>query len=205
MFDTLAGVAGRFSTRPDRHTKSAPWWSEVLATARETDPIVYRKLCKEVRVNFYRERVASAWTPAEWGKILRWRIGHSDDRPTVMVGNGRVISDTERMAAYLATQALACRGQEGSRPAWPGPRLPPEWAARLADQPSDNELRDAFFGTTSNTPSPDGVPLAFLRHTWELVRPATRAIAEGCIKWGAFPKAFKQATVVILSKPGRDP
>ena len=109
------------------------------------------------------------------------------------------------MAAYLATQALACRGQEGSRPAWPGPRLPPEWAARLADQPSDNELRDAFFGTTSNTPSPDGVPLAFLRHTWELVRPATRAIAEGCIKWGAFPKAFKQATVVTLSKPGRDP
>ncbi|EGS20216.1 uncharacterized protein CTHT_0047320 [Thermochaetoides thermophila DSM 1495] len=122
-----------------------------------------------------------------------------------MVGNGRVISDTERMAAYLATQALACRGQEGSRPAWPGPRLPPEWAVRLADPPSDNELRDAFFGTTSNTPSPDGVPLTFLRHTWELVRPATRAIAEGCIKWGAFPKAFKQATVVTLSKPGRDP
>ena len=68
MFDTLAGVAGRFSTRPDRHTKSAPWWSEVLATARETDPIVYRKLCKEVRVNFYRERVATASTPAGVGQ-----------------------------------------------------------------------------------------------------------------------------------------
>jgi hypothetical protein len=64
-------VAGRFLTRPNRHTKRAPWWSEVLATARETDPILYRKLCKEARANFYRERVASAWTPAEWGKILR--------------------------------------------------------------------------------------------------------------------------------------
>ncbi|EGS18431.1 uncharacterized protein CTHT_0050280, partial [Thermochaetoides thermophila DSM 1495] len=86
-----------------------------------------------------------------------------------------------------------------------------EWIAargatsRLADPPSDDELKNAFLGATSNTPGPDGVPLAFFRHTWELVRPAARAIAEGCIKWGAFPKAFKQATVVILSKPGRDP
>ncbi|EGS17101.1 uncharacterized protein CTHT_0074300 [Thermochaetoides thermophila DSM 1495] len=138
------------------HTKSVSWWSEVLATARETDPIVYRKLCKEVRVNFYRERVATASTPAEWGKILRWRSGHSDDQLTVMVVNGRVISDTERVASYLATQAFRPAGaQEGSRPAWPGPRLPPEWAARLADRPSDDELKDAFLGAISNTPGPD--------------------------------------------------
>ena len=65
LFDVLAGIAGRFSVRPDKHTKSATSWSDVLATARETDPIVYRQLCKEVRVNFYREKVASASTPSE--------------------------------------------------------------------------------------------------------------------------------------------
>ncbi|EGS23368.1 uncharacterized protein CTHT_0000560 [Thermochaetoides thermophila DSM 1495] len=143
-------------------------------------------------------------TPAEWGKILKWRIGHSDDRPTVIVVNGRVISDTERVAAYLATQAFRLAGaREGSRPAWSGPRLISEWAARLADPPSDDELKDAFLGATSNTPGPGGVPLAFLRHTWELVCPAARVNAEGCVKRETFPKAFKQATVALSRSPGR--
>jgi hypothetical protein len=64
-----------------------PGWQAVFDPSRQThekrslviDPIVYRKLCKEARVNFYREKVSSASTPAEWGKILRWRFDHSDD------------------------------------------------------------------------------------------------------------------------------
>ena len=132
----------------------------MLATAKETDLIVCRKLCNEAEANLYRERVASASTPAEWGKMLRWCIGHSNDRPTVMVVNRRVISNTERVGTYLATQAFCPTGaQEGSRLAWPGSRLPPERAAKLADLPSDDELKDAFFSATSNTPGPDGVPL----------------------------------------------
>ncbi|EGS19553.1 uncharacterized protein CTHT_0050270 [Thermochaetoides thermophila DSM 1495] len=168
VYDVLAGVAGRFSIRPGKHNKSASWWSEGLATARETDPVVYRKLCKEARVNFYKERISTATSSAEWGRILRWRKDAPDNRPMVMIVDGRVVSDTEQVAA-------------------------------------DEELKDAFFGALSNTPGPDGVPLAFLRHAWELVRPAARAITEGCMALGVFPQAFRQATVITLSKPGRDP
>ncbi|EGS22095.1 uncharacterized protein CTHT_0039810 [Thermochaetoides thermophila DSM 1495] len=151
VYDVLAGVAGRFSIRPGKHNKSASWWSEGLATARETNPVVYRKLCKEARVNFYKERISTATSSAEWGRILRWRKDAPDNRPMVMIVDGRVVSDTEQVAAYLATQAFRPAGaQEGPRPAWLGPRLPLEWPTRLAAPLSDEELKDAFFGALVN-------------------------------------------------------
>ena len=69
-------MVGRFVVRHCKHTRGAPWWSEVLATAREIDPAVYRKLCREARVNFYREKVATVSYPGDWGRILRWRLGY---------------------------------------------------------------------------------------------------------------------------------
>mgnify|MGYP006976768410 CR=1 FL=1 len=61
--------------------------------------------------------------PTEWGRILRWREDSFDNRPTIMIVDGRVVSDTEQVAAYLATQAILPAGaQEGSRLAWLGPR-----------------------------------------------------------------------------------
>jgi len=75
------------------------------------------------------------------------------------------MSGTEQVAAYLATQAFRPAGaQEGPRSAWLGPRLPSEWSTRLAVPPSDEKLMGTFLGATSNTPGPDGVPSAFLRH-----------------------------------------
>ncbi|EGS17146.1 uncharacterized protein CTHT_0064600 [Thermochaetoides thermophila DSM 1495] len=98
--------------------------------------VVYRNLCK-VRVIFCREQVASASSSADWGKILRWRSGPVDDWPTVIVVNGRAILDTEQVAAYLAAQAFRPAGaQVGPRPLWLGSRL----------TPSDEELKDAFWG-----------------------------------------------------------
>ena len=76
VFDVLTGVVGRFAVRPSKHTRGAPWWSEVLATAREIDLAVYRKLCKEAQVNFYREKAAAVTYPGDWGRILRWRLGY---------------------------------------------------------------------------------------------------------------------------------
>jgi len=88
--------------------------------------MVYRKLCKEARVNFYKERISAATSSAEWGRILRWRKDALDDRPTVIIVDCRVVSDTEQVAAYVATQAFRpARAQEGPRPAWLGPQLPP--------------------------------------------------------------------------------
>lgn len=56
MYDVLAGVVGRFAIRPGKHTRSARWWTEVLATAREVEPVIYRKLCKEARTNYMETR-----------------------------------------------------------------------------------------------------------------------------------------------------
>ncbi|EGS17899.1 uncharacterized protein CTHT_0072580 [Thermochaetoides thermophila DSM 1495] len=100
--------------------------------------MVYCKLYKEARLNFYRERVASASTPVE---------------PSARKGPREPSSGLARHSSSF------------------------DWAAKLADPPSDAEIKNAILGAASNTPGLDGVPLAFFRHTWELMRPAARAIA----------------------------
>ena len=81
----------------------------------------------------------------------------------------------------------------------------PDLRTKLNTPPSDVELTDSFFGATSNTPDPDGVPLAFVRHAWDKLLAIARCLSEACLRPAYFPSAFKQATVVTLSKPGRDP
>ena len=179
---------------------------ETLQVSRDLDSLVFRKLCKEARTNFYRNQVASAATPSDWGHILRWRKGSSDDRPSVISVNGRSILNVEEISAYLTVQAFRPAGsQSGPRPLWSGPRITPDLRIKLKTPPSDVELTDSFLGATSNTPDPDGVPLAFVLHAWDKLLPTARCLSEACLLLGYFPSAFKQATVVTLSKPGHDP
>jgi hypothetical protein len=90
-------------------------------------------------------------------------------------------------------------------PDYTGPRLPSHFSDALTQPPSDEELRDAFLSASSNTPGPDGVPLSFLKYIWNDVAPFAMAICSAVLTLGVFPSAFKRATVVTLSKPGRDP
>ena len=206
IFDAMKGMVGRFVVPSSPHTKSAPWWSEVLQVSRDTDPLVFRKLCKEARMNYYRNQAATATSLVDWGRILKGRKGSSDDRPSCILVNGRSILNVEDIAAYLATQAFRPAGAgSGPRPLWSGPKIPPDLRSKLVAPPSDEELTDSFLGASSNTPGPDEAPLAFVRHAWPMLLPVARCITEACIRLGALPSAFKQATVVTLSKPGRNP
>ena len=52
-----------------------------------------RRLCKELRTSYYQEKVAQATTAKEWGRILRWRNGPMDDRPSVINVAGATLTD----------------------------------------------------------------------------------------------------------------
>ncbi|KAJ4340036.1 hypothetical protein N0V85_009879, partial [Neurospora sp. IMI 360204] len=143
-----------------------PWWNKHLAEARELDPRVYRKACRETRTDFYRDKIDTAKTPKELGNILRWRKDPLDVRPTLINVQDKRLTDPEDIATYLASAAFRPAGQEPLPPyQHQGPTLPQDIAQWVLDAPSDEEIREAFLRCGSNTPGPDGITLTTLKDT----------------------------------------
>lgn len=204
--DALSGAVAARSVPVGRKPKSAPWWNSTLAEARELDPKVYRRLLRQTRREFWRERVDRAKGDAALGRILRWKNDATDDRPTLIRVAGHPLTDPDDMAAALANAAFKPASGTGLAPYnHEGPTLPPDIGEWTLDPPTDEELKEAFTWCTVNTPGPDGVTLSLLKEGWDDLLPFLREITNGCLRLGAFPRAFKNALVCTLSKPGRDP
>ncbi|KAH7631408.1 hypothetical protein B0T09DRAFT_227468, partial [Sordaria sp. MPI-SDFR-AT-0083] len=143
--DTFEGTIKEHSITLGGKPKSMLWWNEHLAEARDGNPTVYRKACKETRTNFYRERRDSAKSPKKLGNILLWRKDSLDDRPTLINTQDGKLTDPEDIATYLANAAFR-PAREEPLPTYQhqGPTLPSDIAQWILDTPSDDEIREAF-------------------------------------------------------------
>lgn len=206
LTDTFEGTIREFSIPVGGRPKSMPWWNPTLAEARETDPAVYRKVCRDTRQTYYKDKIDNAKSPKDLGSILRWRKDPLDDRPTLINTPERRLTHPEEIATYLAHAAFRPPGEDPLPPyVHHGNTLPPDIAAWALEPPSDDELKEAFLRCGSNTPGPDGITLNTLKAAWNAVLPYLRAVTTASLLLGKFPTPFKRAEVVTLSKPGRDP
>lgn len=205
LLDTVEGTTREYSIRLGGKPKNLPWWNKSLAAVRDTHPEIYRKACRQTRTEFYKAKIENAHSPKDLGKILRWRKDPLDDRPLLINTGTRKLTDPEDIATYLADAAFRPANTRTLPPyTHHGPTLPQTLADKCIEAPSDEEVLDAFCRCSSNTPGPDGIPLSVLRAAWEHILPHAKAITTAALALGKFPTAFKKATVVTLSKPGRD-
>ncbi|KAK3946479.1 hypothetical protein QBC32DRAFT_320197, partial [Pseudoneurospora amorphoporcata] len=164
LLDTVEGTTRKYSIRFGGKPKSLPWWRKNLAEIRDTCPEVYRKTYRQIRTSFYKAKIETARSLQEFGKILQ-------DITTYLADATFRPANTRTLPPY----------------AHHGPTLPPALADKYLDAPSDGEVFEAFYGYTSNTPGPDGIPFTVVKAAWEHILPHAKVIATAALALGKFP------------------
>jgi len=77
VHDMLVGVVKGFAKKVGSRTKSAPWWSPVLATARDLDPTVYVDCARSSGLAIIKKRLLRLRLPRNGaafyaGGMARW-------------------------------------------------------------------------------------------------------------------------------------
>ncbi|XP_044716565.1 reverse transcriptase (RNA-dependent DNA polymerase) domain-containing protein [Hirsutella rhossiliensis] len=79
----------------------------------------------------------------------------------------------------------------------PGAFQPPPLQASL------EEVRDATLRTGNTSPGPDSITVQMLKAVWHIIGSHVQRLYEGCLTIGHHPKPFREAEVVMITKPGR--
>ncbi|KAL8388754.1 hypothetical protein RB599_010079 [Gaeumannomyces hyphopodioides] len=204
IHDVVNGVVRVLGARRATQPR-ARWWTPELKKAREQGPHAFRALCRKTRRNHYQSQLATAG-PNELGPLFKWKNPSPDDRPSELRVAGRRITDQAGIAAALADSAFPKPTTATPKVRWWDTKKVPETLAEKAcSAPNRGEVKQAFLIKTSTSPGPDGITVRNLRGLWDKrLEGHLTAICQGAIRLGHFPQAWKQATVVTLSKPGRD-
>ncbi|KAM4067469.1 reverse transcriptase (RNA-dependent DNA polymerase) [Hirsutella rhossiliensis] len=65
------------------------------------------------------------------------------------------------------------------------------------------EVRDATLRTGNTSPGPDSITVQMLKAVWRIIGSHVQRLYEGCLTIGHHPKPFREAEVVMITKPGR--
>ncbi|KAL8299201.1 hypothetical protein RB594_003652 [Gaeumannomyces avenae] len=202
--NAINGVMSVFGQRSPAKPK-AKWWKPELAILRDNNPTEFQRQCRKTRRDYYKSALASAG-PNNLGPFYKWKTGTQDDRPTELRVGGRRLIKQNDIAAAMANSAFpkATSTQPRCR-WWDTAKVADHLAEKVCQPPTSQEVKQAYLIRTSTTPGPDGVTVSTLKAWWSpRLEKHLTAICQGAIRLGCFPQAWKQASVVTFSKPGRD-
>ncbi|KAL1952888.1 hypothetical protein VTO42DRAFT_4058 [Malbranchea cinnamomea] len=67
------------------------------------------------------------------------------------------------------------------------------------------EIQNSLLNTGNTTPGTDNVPTEVLRKAWKYIQAPVETLYRACLRIGWHPTPFKEAILVTLAKPNRDP
>lgn len=121
-----------------------------------------------------------------------------------MQGNGRTYSTPKEIALHLGERLLNRQPAEGDIED-PWGQITPINRAPLSLEITEEETREAILGTGNTSPGSDGITVALLTAAWPHMAKAIHALFLSIVKVGHHPRAFRNAEVVMIPKPGKAP
>jgi len=200
--------------------RSKPWWNGEIDEKRKimrtrwrewkdarTTPA--RNQFNAVRNTFYnaiREAKSKNWNDFLQGAkgkeiftAMRYtKPRRTDPTPEIMHGDGRAQTFAEKAklfrTALFPKPPTANIGREDEPPTrrLPWPRL------------TQKEIRDAIISSSSSkAPGPDGLGFECLKVAYRAIPDYFHSLYEVLLRYGYHPKAWREATVVIIKKTGK--
>ncbi|XP_044720134.1 endonuclease-reverse transcriptase domain-containing protein [Hirsutella rhossiliensis] len=217
----LLQLAAKAAGRPVRKgARSAPWWTEECALAaaeyraiRRVYPLGFnqevqsakrdfQKVARRAKRLYWRNLIDSFTDSASVFKAVRWlRSPGAFQPPPLQVGD--IVYETQLDKANALRRATLERRTADDD--IPDPWIPVDTMKTIpfTQHVSFDEVRDATLRTGNTSPGPDSITVQMLKVVWHVIGSHVHRLYEGCLTIGHHPKPFREAEVVMITKPRR--
>jgi ribonuclease HI len=214
-------TAARAAGRPVRKcARSASWWNEDCASAaaeyhamRRLLPLgfneeiqlarrAFQRVVRYAKKQYWKNLIDGFTDRQSIFKAVRWiKSPGAFQPPPLQVGDAVYETQTEKANALRQT-TLERRTADDDIP---DPWIPvtPTKSIPFSTKVSLEEARYATTCIGNTSPGADNITVRMLQATWHIIGPHVRQMYEGCLTLGHYPRAFKEAEVVMIPKPGR--
>ena len=217
----LLQSAAKAAGRPVRKgARAAPWWTEECALAaaeyravRRVFPLgfcrevqlakrSFRRVVRRVKRRYWRDLIDSFTDSASVFKAVRWlRSPGAFQPPPLQVDD--TVYETQLDKANALRRATLERRTSQDDIADPWIPVITRRTIPFAESVSLEEVRDATLRTGNTSPGSDNITVKMLRAVWHVIGNLVHKLYQGCLNVGHHPKPFREAEVVMITKPGR--
>lgn len=178
-------------------------WEQEEADTLHQDFINQLHRCKDA---YWKEKIATASTGKDIFEMEGWHRStgafqtpplRDPDNPAILASRPQEKRD---LLARILLKNAATSGDERAEI----PELQSEAQSKLLfPHITMEEVRASVLNAGNTTPGPDGITTSVLRVAWPAIENIVFSLYSGCIQEGWHPACFKEATLVILGKPGK--
>ena len=188
--------------------------SEALWEQKSRCTMEYRRLAQKKKETSFRQFCASLGHDTMWSGLKRLS---RQSIPEVMAlkSNEGLITSASAIAALQAQQFFMDAHRYPASPASLVAHLQRHaWRSHLpvieqlqdTEELTEGEVSDALKrGRNNEAPGLDQLPNCVLKRLADLLAPPITRIFQACLLRGYFPQAFRQAQVISIPKPDKDP
>lgn len=198
----------------------SPWWNEecVLAAAdyrsiRRIYPLGFnkevqlarrdfRQVVRRAKKRFRQDLLDTVTDNKDIFKIARWIKAPSPFQPPPLQ-IGDIVYETQIDKANALRHATLERRTSDDDIENPWTEVITKQALPFAPNVTLEEATDATINTGNTSPGSDSITVRLLRAAWPAIGELVRHLFEGCLAVGHHPQAFKEAEVVMITKPGK--
>jgi ribonuclease HI len=218
---SLLTSAAKASGRPARKGgRPAPWWTEECADAaaafraiRRSYPLGFNqdvqiakrgfhRVVRRAKRRYWRNLIDGFSSSSDVFKAVRWlKSPGAFQPPPLQVDN--VVYESQMDKANALRQATLERrtAEDDIANAWT-PVFPPR-SIPFSPEISLEEAQYATCHTGNTSPGSDNITVKLLEAVWHTIGTHVRRLFERCLTIGHHPKPFREAEVVMITKPGR--
>jgi ribonuclease HI len=200
--------------------KSAPWWTEECASAAAEYRVIRRAyplgFCKDVQMarrdfqriarrekrRYWRELINNLSDSSSIFKAARWFKSPGPFQPPPLQVGDVVYETQQEKAEALRHATLERRTSENDIPD-PWETVNPPRKVPFSTEVTPEEVKDAILRAGNTSPGADNITVKLLRASWHAIAKHVCSLFQGCLASGYHPKAFREAEVVMIPKPGR--
>lgn len=200
--------------RKNNHNLGTAWWNEECKLAARRYYIARRKgrseeeksqlrtAVRHAKKNFWQNKVDKVQSLTDAYKILKWHnCGPKYQTPPLRgaSGNADVLSPESKIDLFRSTLLSRHLGIDDIQES-----IPTVARRNIAWDPiSEPEAFNATCQIPSTSPGIDEITAQVIRSAWPILGKRITNLFDQCVKLGVHPKTFKQANIIILSKPGK--
>ncbi|RKK13944.1 hypothetical protein BFJ66_g18214, partial [Fusarium oxysporum f. sp. cepae] len=218
---SLLTSAAKASGRPARKDgRPAPWWTEECADAaaafraiRRSYPLGFNqdvqiakrgfhRVVRRAKRRYWRNLIDGFSSSSDVFKAVRWlKSPGAFQPPPLQIDN--VVYESQMDKANALRQATLERrtAEDDIANAWT-PVFPPR-SIPFSPEISLEEAQYATCHTGNTSPGSDNITVKLLEAVWHTIGTHVRRLFERCLTIGHHPKPFREAEVVMITKPGR--
>jgi ribonuclease HI len=227
QLDSLAqGITEVLMAAMEASTKRAsgrgigqPWWNQecrqallALQQAQHRNPSStgdardsMRRTVRQAKQKYWHGKIAEVSGGKDIFGMIKWAhsTGCFHSPPLRDEAAGEVRTEPHKKQELLQQVLLQRAASKPDIPvSWTSCRSP---ACLPFPEVTTHEIQNSLLNTGNTTPGTDNVPATVLRKAWRHIQPPVEKLFRACLRIGWHPTPFREATLVVLPKPNRDP